>query len=125
MKKSNKKKVSKQSVSHKNQGGLKYKPTSQITVDYFPRGGSATILDKKSKKASSSEDPEFLFNKAPVTLVKRKRKKPYEMNIPDVPEKKKKKIAEEDFEDKPMLESGLLGKESLDITRIRRLVNTL
>eukprot|EP00826_Nyctotherus_ovalis_P007938 TRINITY_DN12049_c0_g1_i1.p1 TRINITY_DN12049_c0_g1~~TRINITY_DN12049_c0_g1_i1.p1 ORF type:complete len:128 (+),score=51.24 TRINITY_DN12049_c0_g1_i1:71-454(+) len=113
----------KKETAKKHQIKSKYK-TSQVTVDYFPRGGSAALPDKKSKKLIASEDSEFVFNKAPVTLVKKKRKAPYEMEVPEMSERKRKKAVGEELEDTPMLEAATAKKaEGLDVTRIRRLVN--
>jgi len=116
-----------------------------MTVDYFPRGGNIPIPGKtkgkpqKTESDSDSDNNDFVFNKAPVTLTKRKKRSPYEMSIPELQEKKKKKIQSSDDEqnkadiqgDIDMMdaqtEQAKLPKSSQglgDLTKIKRLKTT-
>ena len=110
------------------------------TMEYFPRGGSVAGLELGKKQKSGGQEKEgddFIFNKAPVQFVKRKRKG-YEMEVPELPEKKKKAKAKAEAESESdygenVMEEGQLeqthpakkaGKEEegVGMTRIRRLV---
>ncbi len=71
------------------------------TVDYFPRGGMLPSTQGGQKKAAGEYDSdaeEFVFNKAPVQLVRKKRNK-FELGVPKAGELKKKRKKDDDVED--------------------------
>ncbi len=86
----------------KQEKGVKHKTwkgkfeTSTTTVDYFPRGGQAEEPTAKSKSrraaaaSAEAEADDFLFNKAPMKVFKKKRNT-FEVGSSDQPEQKRRK----------------------------------